>query len=110
MFIFLPYLFKTMPGGGIIMVIFFVAALFAGFTSLINLFEAPVATVQEKLHLGRIPAVALIGVLGMAVSLSIQGIVSGWMDICSIFACPTAPCWRGSCSSGYTAGRAAWSR
>ena len=89
MFIFLPYLFKTMPGGAVIMVLFFVAALLAGFTSLINLFEAPVATVQEKLHLGRYQAVALTGVVGMAVSLSIQGIVSGWMDVCSIFACPT---------------------
>ena len=26
--------------------------------------------------------------MGMAVSLSIQGIVSGWMDVCSIYACP----------------------
>lgn len=89
MFIFLPYLFKTMPGGAVIMALFFVAALLAGFTSLINLFEAPVATVQEKLHLGRYQAVALTGIVGMAVSLSIQGIVSGWMDVCSIFACPT---------------------
>lgn len=89
MFIFLPYLFKTMPGGGIIMVIFFVAALFAGFTSLINLFEAPVATFQEKYGMSRRRAVALVGAVGMAVSLAIQGIVSGWMDVCSIFACPT---------------------
>ena len=35
------------------MVIFIVAALFAGFTSLINLFEAPVATFQEKYGMSR---------------------------------------------------------
>ena len=32
---------------------------------------------------------ALVDAVGMAVSLAIQGIVSGWMDVCSIFACPT---------------------
>ena len=65
-----------------------VAALLAGITSLINLFEAPTATLQEKLHLGRTQAVAVIGLIGLAVGLSIQGIVSGWMDVCSIYACP----------------------
>ena len=88
MFIFLPNLFQNMPGGGVIMAVFFVAALFAGLTSLINLFEAPTATLQEKFHLGRVPAVCVIGAIGLVVGLSIQGIVSGWMDICSIYACP----------------------
>ena len=31
---------------------------------------------------------AVIGVVGLAVGLCIQGIVSGWMDVCSIYACP----------------------
>ena len=31
---------------------------------------------------------ALIGAVGLAVGLCIQGIVSGWMDVCSIYACP----------------------
>ena len=44
MFISLPYLFSGMPGGQIVMFIFFLAALFAGLTSLVNLYEAPVAT------------------------------------------------------------------
>lgn len=88
MFIFLPNLFQNMPGGKVIMAVFFVAALFAGLTSLINLFEAPTATLQEKLHLSRTQAVCVIGVIGLGVGLSIQGIVSEWMDICSIYACP----------------------
>lgn len=88
MFVFLPNLFQNMPGGKVIMAVFFVAALFAGLTSLINLFEAPTATLQEKLHLGRTQAVCAIGVIGLGVGLSIQGIVSGWMDVCSIYACP----------------------
>ena len=88
LFIFLPNLFREMPGGQIIMAVFFVAALFAGMTSLINLYEAPIATLQEKLRLSRTAAVAVIGVVGLAASLVIQGIVSQWMDVCSIYACP----------------------
>lgn len=68
--------------------IFFVAVLFAGMTSLINLYEAPIATVQEKLHVGRKAACLIIAAIGVVVSLMIQGIVSGWMDVLSIYICP----------------------
>ena len=57
-------------------------------TSLINLYEAPIATVQEKLHLSRVPACGVIAVVGVIVSLVIQGIVSQWMDVLSVYICP----------------------
>jgi NSS family neurotransmitter:Na+ symporter len=88
MFIALPKLFKSMPGGTVFAVVFFVAVMFAGLSSLINLYEAPIATLQEKFRIGRLPSVAIIGGTGLVVSLCIQGIVSGWMDIVSIFICP----------------------
>ena len=88
LFIFLPNLIKGMPGGRIIAIIFFVAVLFAGMTSLLNLYEAPIATVQEKFNLSRVPACAIIGGIGVIVSIMIQGIVSGWMDVLSIYICP----------------------
>ena len=88
MFIFLPNLFKGMPGGRILLIIFFVAVFFAGLTSLINLFEAPIATLQERFNLSRGKAVAVIAAIGIIVSVSIQGIVSGWMDFVSIYICP----------------------
>lgn len=88
MFIFLPALFKSMPGGYIVAIIFFVAVFMAGLSSLINLYEAPIATIQEKLHLGRKASCAIIAVIALAVSICIQGIVSGWMDILSIYICP----------------------
>ena len=59
-----------------------------GMTSLINLYEAPIATVQEKLHVGRKAACLIIAAIGVVVSLMIQGIVSGWMDLLSIYICP----------------------
>lgn len=88
MFIFLPALFKSMPGGYIIAIIFFVAVFMAGLSSLINLYEAPIATVQEKLHLGRKASCGLIAVIALIVSICIQGIVSDWMDVLSIYICP----------------------
>lgn len=88
MFIFLPNLFKGMLGGRIIAIIFFVAVSFAGITSLINLYEAPIATVQEKFGLSRKMACVAVGIIGAVVSVIIQGIVSGWMDVLSIYICP----------------------
>lgn len=88
MFIFLPELFKSMPGGYIVAIIFFVAVFMAGLSSLINLYEAPIATIQEKLHLGRKASCAIIAAIALIVSICIQGIVSGWMDILSIYICP----------------------
>lgn len=88
LFIYLPNLIKTMPGGWLISILFFVAVLSAGMTSLINLYEAPIATVQEKAKIGRKPACMVIAVIGVIISLLIQGIVSDWMDVLSIYICP----------------------
>lgn len=88
MFIYLVNVFNGMPGARIVGIIFYICVLFAGVTSLINLYEAPVATLQEKLGLKRITAVVGIAVIGCAVALCIQGIVSGWMDAVSIYICP----------------------
>ena len=88
MFIFLPALFKSMPSGYIVAIIFFVAVFMAGLSSLINLYEAPIATIQEKLHLGRKASCTIIAAIALVVSICIQGIVSGWMDILSIYICP----------------------
>lgn len=88
MFIYLPHLFAGMPGGALFQIIFFVAVLFGGFTSLINLYEAPIATLQEILHVKRATAVCCIGVIGIIVGLAIRPIVAQWMDVLSIYFCP----------------------
>ena len=48
LFIFLPHLIRSMPGGWLIAIIFFTAVFLAGMTSLMNLYEAPVATSAGK--------------------------------------------------------------
>ena len=88
MFIYLVNVFNGMPGGTVVGIIFYVCVMLAGITSLINLYEVPVAALQEKLHLKRIPAVAVIAAAGCVVALFIQAIVSGWMDAVSIYVCP----------------------
>ena len=88
MFIYLLNVFNGMPGGKICGVVFYVCVLFAGMSSLVNLYEAPVETLQERLGLKRPAAVAVIAAAGCGVALFIQGIVSGWMDVVSIYICP----------------------
>ena len=88
MFIYLPNVLRTIPGGGIILIVFFLAVVFAALTSLVNLFEAPTATLQEMFHLKRPAAVGIIGCIGIVVGLIIAPNVSPWMDVCSIYICP----------------------
>ena len=88
MFVYLVNVFNGMPGGRIVGMIFFICVLFAGVSSIVNLYEAPVAFLQEKLHLKRVPSVAIIGVIGCIVSIMIQPWTSQWMDVVSIYICP----------------------
>jgi len=53
MFVTLPKVFATMPGGSIIGVVFFLLVLFAALTSSISLMETVVSIVCDKFKLGR---------------------------------------------------------
>lgn len=88
MFIFLPNIFKTMPASNIIVIIFFTGVFLAGLTSLVNLYEAPVATIEQKLKIDRKKAVLIIAAVGTFCSVFIQGIVENWMNFVSIYICP----------------------
>ncbi|MCI6639403.1 MAG: sodium-dependent transporter [Pygmaiobacter massiliensis] len=88
MFIYLPNVIAAIPGSRVILSVFFLAVTFAALTSLVNLFEAPTATLQELFGLKRPAAVGIIGAVGIGVGLVIAPIVSQWMDVCSIYICP----------------------
>ena len=88
MFIYLVNVINGMEGGRIVGVVFFLCVTFAGISSIINLYEAPVAFLQEKFKLKRIWATGVIHVIGLGVALCIQAIVSQWMDVVSIYICP----------------------
>lgn len=90
MFITMPSIFKAMPFGQLIAIIFFLAVMFAGFTSLVNLYETPIEALQNKFHMKRKTAVGLILAVGLLIGLFIEGgdTVSAWMDIVSIYIVP----------------------
>ena len=90
MFIYLLPVFNGLGAGisRVICIFFYLVVLFAGVSSIINLFETPVAFLQEKLNLKRLPATAVIHVLGVLIALMIQPWTSQWMDMVSIYLCP----------------------
>lgn len=88
MFIYLVNVMNAMPGGRIIGVIFYVCVLFAGVSSVINMYEAPTAMLQERFRIKRFPAVAGTLLFGGITAVLIQPVTSQWMDGVSIYICP----------------------
>ncbi len=60
MFITLPKVFESMPGGAIIGAVFFLLVLFAALTSSISLMETVVSIFEDKFKLGRIKTCLLV--------------------------------------------------
>lgn len=90
MFITMPSIFKMMGFGQIIAIIFFVAVMLAGFTSLVNLYETPIEALQNKFGFSRAKAVSTVLSIGLVVGIFIEGgdILSSWMDFVSIYVIP----------------------
>lgn len=90
MFIVMPEIFKQMPLGQMFSSIFFIAVLFAGITSLVNLYETPIEALQQRFGWTRVKAVATIMILGMGTGLIFEdGNKLGMlMDFVSIYIIP----------------------
>lgn len=90
LFITMPEVFKQMPFGQLFSIIFFIAVLFAGITSLVNLFEAPIEALQDRFKLSRTKSVVIIGLIGVIVGVLIENadVLSTWMDVISIYVIP----------------------
>lgn len=90
MFITMPKVFQMMPMGNLFMIIFFIAVLSAGMTSLVNLFETPIEAIQEKFKLSRKSSVILVAAISVVVGALIESgdTVSAWMDVVSIYIIP----------------------
>lgn len=88
MFIYLVNVFNGMAVGRFVSIVFFICVLFAGVSSIINLYEAPVEFVQETFKFNRKLATAIILIFGGSIALCIQHITSKWMDVVSIYVCP----------------------
>lgn len=89
-FITLPNIFRQIPFGNVFAALFFVSVIFAGVTSLINMFEAVSESLQVKFELPRKAAVLLCGVVAFAAGLFIEAEpkLGTWMDWISIYIVP----------------------
>ena len=90
LFLTLPRVFEQMPAGRLFAVLFFVSVLFAGITSLVNMFEVCVEAVQSRLHLKRVTGLFLVGAVAFLIGLFIEyePYMSRWMDIITIYVVP----------------------
>lgn len=90
MFITIPRIFQQMPMGRFFAVIFFLSVVFAGVTSLMNMFEAVIESWQHRFGLARKPAVCLACAvcLGVGLFLEEEAKVGSWMDFITIIVVP----------------------
>lgn len=90
MFITMPSVFKQMPMGQLFSVIFFIAVLFAGVTSLVNLFETPIEALQARFNLSRKVSVAVVALIGAGAGIMLEdgNKLGVWMDVISIYVVP----------------------
>lgn len=90
MFITMPAIFQNIAGGRVISLVFFVAILFAGLTSIVNLFETPIEALQQRLGMSRTKASVLVVAVAAVVGVFIENgdVVGTWMDAVSIYIIP----------------------
>lgn len=90
MFIIIPSIFKQMPLGRILAMMFFISVVFAALTSLQNMFEVVAESIQTRFKLTRVKIVFLLAILTLAVGVYIEPVhrVGPWMDIVSIYIIP----------------------
>lgn len=81
MFVTLPQIFETMPGGAVLGAIFFIMVFFAALTSAISLMETVVSIIKDKTGLGRIPCCLI--VIGICIVLGLPSSLgySIWSEV-----------------------------
>lgn len=90
MFITLPKVFDQMPFGRLIAVLFFLSVLFAGVTSLINMFEVCQEALQKAFRLSRKAALIIVSgiIFGIGLFIEAEATLGTWMDVITIYVVP----------------------
>ena len=89
MFIYVLPVFNGMGGiARLIVIFFYIAILFAGVSSVINLLEVPINFLQDQFKLKRWIPTVIIHAVSLAIALLIQPWTSQWMDMVSIYILP----------------------
>ena len=89
MFIYVLPVFNSMGAiARVIVIFFYVAVLFAGLSSVINLLEVPINFLQAQLNARRLLATLAVHVFALGVAILIQAWTAQWMDMVSIYILP----------------------
>lgn len=91
LFVTLPRILQDIPFGQVFAVILYTAMVFAGVSSLQNMFEAVAESLQYRIpRLGRKTTLAILCVLCLGIGLNMESIAKWgpWMDIISIYIIP----------------------
>ena len=72
LFITLPTIFKSMPAGGLVSVLFFLSVIFAAISSSINMLEGPVEALMSQTRLNRKKATILIAIILFILSIPLN--------------------------------------
>jgi NSS family neurotransmitter:Na+ symporter len=89
MFITMPNIFRGIPLGQLLMLIFFVAVFFAALTSLIGMLEVAVEALQTKFRVSRFWSVLLVSIITILMcKWFVVGNIRGVMDLLSLHLIP----------------------
>ncbi len=90
MFLAIPDIFRRLAPGRILACIFFFSVLLAGITSLINMFEAVIESLQHRLKMSRKAAVLLSVLLSFSIGIFLENAqtVGDFMDFITILVVP----------------------
>ncbi len=90
MFITIPKIFTQMPMGHLFSIFFFLSVLFAGITSLVNMFEVCSEAAQNRLKMKRTTSVLLVGISALVIGifLEYEPYMGKWMDMITIYVVP----------------------
>ena len=72
LFITMPTIFNSMPGGNILEVVFFLSLLFAAISSSINMLEGPVEALMSQTKLSRKKSAIIISLIGFVLSIPLN--------------------------------------
>ncbi len=93
LFITIPTIFKAIPGGQVLMILFFLSILFAAISSSINMLEGPVESFMTQTKLSRKTSTILIAIIAFILSIPLNlnmNLFSNFADAITIVISPLA--------------------
>ena len=90
MFMTIPEVFKQMPFGQLLAILFFVSVVFAAVSSLQNMFEVVGESIITRFKLSRKAVIFLLAIISLAIGIFIEpeNKVGPWMDVVTIYIIP----------------------